>query len=134
MNIFERAARAKLRYPSPVGELSTEQLWDLPLTARGNRADLDSTARAIHNELKSIEEGSFVNLKPDPRKTTLELKLEIVKHVIASKISDMEAAEKAAATKARKEQLLSALAHKQEQDLMGMSKEQIEKELEQLGA
>lgn len=135
MNIFERASRAKLRFPSSVGDLTSEQLWDLPLTAtKGSRPDLDGVARAVlHTELKSIEEGSFVNVAPDPRKTELELKLEIVKHVIASKLADAAAAAKRTETAERKRKLLAALASKEEQALSGMTKEQLEAEIAALG-
>jgi hypothetical protein len=134
MNIFERASRAKLRFPSSVGDLTSEQLWDLPLTAtKGSRPDLDGVARAVHTELKSIEEGSFVNVAPDPRKTELELKLEIVKHVIANKLADAAAAAKRTETAERKRKLLAALASKEEQALSGMTKEQLEAEIAALG-
>lgn len=134
MNIFERAARAKLRYPSSVGALTTEQLFDLPLTAKGDRVDLDKVAREVYHELKSLEEGSFVDIKPDPRKTDLELRLEIVKHVIAAKLEAKAAAEKALEKAERKRKLLGALASKEESELAGMSKEDIEKEIAQLDA
>lgn len=134
MNMFERAARAKLRFASSVGDLTAEQMWDLPLTAKGERPDLDKLARAVNTELKSLEEGSFVNLSPDPRKTDLELKLDILKHVIASKLADKATAEKAAENAERKRKLLHALASKEEAELSGMSKDQIEAEIAKLVA
>jgi hypothetical protein len=134
MNIFERASRSKLRFPSSVGGLTTEQLWDLPLTVRGDKPNLDATARAIHSELKGIDEVSFVDEKPNPRKIELDLALEVVKHVIASKLADKAAAEKAAETSARKRKLLDALASKEEQKLVSMTKEEIEAELAKIDA
>ncbi len=135
MEIFERAARGKLRFPSAAGELTTEQLWDLPLTAtRSAGLDLDKIARAVNAELKSIAEGSFVSLTPDPRQTELELKLDVLKHVIASKLAARTAAETAAANAERKRKLLSALATKEESTLAGMSREQIEAEIAKLDA
>ncbi len=134
MDIFERASRAKLRIDSVVGLLTTEQLWDLPLTAKGERPDLDKIARAVNSELKSIEEGSFVTLKPDPRKIELELKLDILKHVIQAKLDAKAAAEKAAENAERKRKLLAALSHQEEAALAGMTKEQIEAEIAKLDA
>ncbi len=134
MDIFERAARAKLRFESSVGLLTTEQLWDLPLTARGDRPDLDKLARAVNTELRSIEEGSFVVRTPDPRKTELTLALDILKHVIASKIEALAVAEKSAENAERKRKLLSALASKEEAELSGMTREQIEAEIAKLAA
>ena len=134
MDIFERASRAKLRFDSVVGDLTTEQLWELPLTAKGERPDLDKMARGVNTVLKSIEEGSFVTLKPDPRKVDLELRLDILKHVIQSKLEAKAAAEKAAENAERKRKLLSALASKEEATLAGMSKEEIEREIAKLDA
>lgn len=133
MNIFERASRSKLRFSSPIGDLTTEQVWDLPLTARGDKPNLDSIARATNAELKGIAEESFVTEVPDPRRDELDLKLEILKHVIASKIAARAAAEKAAATAERKRKLLGALAAKEEAELAGMSREQIEAEIAAIG-
>jgi len=132
MNIFERASRAKLRFDSPVGALLTEQLWDLPLTAKGERPNLDTMARGVFSELRSLEEGSFVTLTPDPRKTDLELRLDILKHVIAAKLEVKANQKKLAENAERKRKLLSALAAKEEAELIGMSKDQIEAEIAKL--
>lgn len=132
MNIFERASRTKLRFASPIGELTTEQLWDLPLTSKSERPNLDALARATYTELKGLEEVSFVEVKPDPRKTAMELQLEILKHVIAAKLEARAATEKAAENAERKRKLLAALASKEEAELVGMSKEQIEAEIAKL--
>lgn len=134
MDIFERACRCKLRFASPVGDLTTEQMWDLPLTSKGERPNLDGLARAVFSELKSLEEGSFVTLTPDPRKVEMELRLDILKHVIAAKLDAKAAAEKLAENAERKRKLLSALASKEEAELVGMSKDQIEAEIAKLDA
>lgn len=128
MDIFEIAARKKFRFPSNKGELTAEQLWDLPLTG------LDATARSVNAELKGITEDSFINVKPDPRKPDLETKLEIVKHVIAVKIQAQNdvAAAKDRAEKRRK--LLDALAAQEDKALSSMSKDDILKQLAALDA
>ena len=134
MNIFERAARCKLRFESTVGELSTEQLWDLPLTAKGDRVDLDKLARAVHTELKGLDEVSFVDdSKTNPRKISLELRLDILKHIIESKKASKLAAEKAVETSKQKDRLLAALASKDDQKLASMTTEEIQAELAKLG-
>jgi uncharacterized protein YjiS (DUF1127 family) len=134
MNIFERASRAKLRFESIVGELTTEQLWDLPLTSKSDRPNLDGIARTVHAELKNLEEGSFVEVRPDPRKTERELQLEILKHVIAARLEAKAAAEKMAENAERKRKLLAALNSKEEEQLKGMSKEEIEAEIAKIDA
>ena len=45
MNIFEQAARQKIRFESVLGLLCVEDLWDLPLTSlNSKRANLDDIA------------------------------------------------------------------------------------------
>ena len=134
MSIFERATRIKLRFPSTIGELTSEQLWDLPLTVRGAQPDLDKIARYVNSELKSIDEGSFVALTPDPRRADLELKLDILKHIIAAKIADADAAKTAASNAARRRKLLDVLAAKEDAELSGLTREQIEAEIAKIGA
>lgn len=134
MNIFERASRNKLRFATPIGEVTAEQLWDFPLTARGERPDLDKIARAVHFELKDTEEVSFVNVTPNPRRADLELRLDILKHVIAAKQAQATAAEKAAENAERKRKLLAALSAKEDATLTSMSREEIEAEIAKLAA
>ncbi len=131
MNIFERAIRRKLRFSTNRGDLTTEQLFDLPLISNDS-FDLDNVARDISRELRDINEGSFVNAKPDPRKTELELQLEIVKHAIESKQADIAAAEKRQATVEKRRRLVDALAAKEGEELAGKSREELLKELEEL--
>lgn len=131
MDIFERASRAKLRFESAVGLLSTEDLWDLDLTARKG-ASLDTLARGVFSELKGIEEVSFVETKPNVRKTELELKLDILKHVIEAKKTAIKAAETRAANAARRERLLAAKADKEAGKIAEMSMEDIDRELASL--
>lgn len=134
MNMFELATRKKLRFPSSKGELTVEQLWDLPLIAgssvtRDVKCDLDTVARSVNAELRGVTEETFVSVKPDPRKADLETKLEIVKHVIASKIADADAAKTAKDRAEKRRKLVDALAAKDDQALTSMSREEILKQL-----
>jgi hypothetical protein len=132
MNIFERASRNKLRFSSKVGELNVEQLWDLPLT--GPAISLDGLYRTVNRELKDTAEEGYVNVTPNPRKSVLELSLEILKHIIDVKMADKERAEKAKETAEKKRKLLAILEQKEESELAGKTKEEIRAELEKLGA
>jgi hypothetical protein len=132
MNIFEHASRMKLRFHSTVGDLTTEQLWDLPLINKGGKPSLDAIARSVHAELKGFAEVSFVECKPDPRKDELELELEILKRIIAVKVAEREEADKAATKAQRRAKLLDALASKENAELAGMSKDEILAELNAL--
>lgn len=137
-NIFEIASRKKFRFPSVVGELTVEQLWDLPLTATTRapatayRNDLDSVAKAVNAELKSVTEESFVNVRPHPAKADLEIKLDIVKHVIAVKMDERAKADAAADRAEKRRKLAEALANKQDESLRNMSEEEIRAKLAEL--
>lgn len=126
MNIFEQAVKQKLRFASDRGMLMVEQLYDLSL------AVLDKVARSVNAELKSLTEESFVDLRPNPRKTELELQLEILKHVIKDKIEEKDEAEKRVERANKRRVLLQALESKENEELQSMSKEDILKQLESL--
>jgi hypothetical protein len=137
VDIFETASRKKFRFSSDVGELTTEQLWDLPLISAartGPKVDLDTIARAVNTDLKAVTEESFVAVKPDPRKPDLEVKLEVVKHIIAFKIKTAEDAKARAERDEKRRKLIEALASKEEQALAGLSLEEIQKQLADLDA
>jgi hypothetical protein len=135
MNIFERASRAMIRFESPIGLLTTEQLWDLPLLAKTGKADLDNVARLISQELKAVSEESFVAVPSrDPKRVELELKLDLIKHVIASKIAQEQLNGELAARRARKQALLEALNKKQAEGLAAMTMEDLEAELAKIEA
>lgn len=134
MDMFEKASRVKLRFPSPVGPLMVEDLWDLPLSAaRAARPSLDGVARAVHAELRILDEGSFVDDGPDPRRAALDLMMEVVKHVISRKKA-WAAAEKAAETAARRKKLIEALGRVQDRELEGMTADQLREEINRLSS
>lgn len=132
MNIFEKAARLKIRFSSGQGMISVEDLFDLPLTStvRG-KANLDDIGKVILRALKTTEEESLVNPSA-PADDMLKLQLEIVKHVIKVK-QDANAERLLAKEKAEKKQrILALLADKENEEMAGKSKEELLKELEEL--
>jgi hypothetical protein len=124
MTIFEKATREKFRYPSTKGQLTTEQLWELPLTAKSGFS-LDDVAKAVNAELKAIDTESVVATETNPAKATLETKLDVVKHVIAVRLAEDQAAKAAAANKREKDKLLAILGRKQDAALENLSEEEL---------
>lgn len=122
---FEQASRLKLRFSTPQGLLSAEDLWDLPLTSTRGRANLNDIAKAINAELKAAGEEDFVNPKPGGN-DVLQLKMDLVKHVIAVIQSENESVRLAADRIEKKKQLLELIARKQNQELEGKSREELE--------
>jgi len=120
MSIFEYATRKKLRFVAPGinGSMSVEDLWDLPLTK------LDKVAIALNKELKEEKEESFI-VSTSKSNKPLNVKFEIVKHIISTKMVEKEAANNAAAKKAEKQKLLALIADKENEALKGKSLEEL---------
>src|ERR1700687_3194771 len=94
-SIFEYASRNKLRFASARGELTLEQLWDVPLRSREG-FDLNAVAKAASMAWKDISEESFVETAKTPEHTRRETALEVVKYVIETKLFEEELAKKRA--------------------------------------
>lgn len=131
MNLYQQATRNKLRFSSVRGDLTVEQLWDLPLTSKTG-VDLDTIAKSVNRELNAVAEESFVQTTHNPQKALLTLKLEIVKDVISTVQAENEARRKASEKLAEKAFLQEVLHSKKEDALKGLSVEEIEKRLAEL--
>lgn len=124
--MFEQALRLKLRFPSPQGALTTEDLWDLPLTStRPNTANLNNIAKAVSRLLKAESEEDFVNPRSGANET-LQLSLDIVKHIIAVRQAENEATRLRAERTEKKAKLLELIARKQDQALEGKPLEELQ--------
>lgn len=126
INIFEYAAKNKLRFPFR-GSIGTEDLYDL------SPANLDSIYKTLSREAKKNEEESLLADK-SADDVQLSVKIDIVKYIVAEKLAAIERAKKAAATKLQAEKIRAILAKKQDAALEEMSPEELQKMLEDLGA
>lgn len=127
-NLFEYATRNKLRFASTRGELTVEQLWDIPLRSRDD-FNLNTIAKAANKAWKDISEESFVETVTTPEHTRRQMVLDTVKHVIDVKLAEETAAEKRAANKLEKEKLLEILAEKQAGKLSELSERELQKRI-----
>jgi hypothetical protein len=124
VTIFEKATREKFRYPSTKGLLTTEQLWELPLTAKSGFS-LDDVAKAVNAELKAIDTESLVGTATNQAQATVETKVGGVKHVIAFRLAEDQAAKAAAAKKLEKEKLIAVLGRKQDAVLENLTEAEL---------
>lgn len=120
--MFEKASRMKLRYQTNRGVISVEDLWDLSLES------LDAIAISLNKKLKESQTESFIKTKTEDT-TELELKFNIVKHIIDVKLSEAEARKNAAEKRAKKQKLMDLIAKKQDAELEGKSVDELMKEL-----
>lgn len=131
MNIFENAARLKLRFDTTKGQISAEDLWDLPLTSTSGRVNLDDIARGLHAATQSNVNVSFVHKdkKPD---ALVQLKFELVKHVIDVRIAEADAASLAQIKREKKQKIMDIINKKQDESLVNASVEDLNKMLADL--
>lgn len=127
MSVFEKAIRQKFRFPSIRGLLTTEDLWDLPLTSK-NGFDLNSVAQAVNAEVKATGEESFVG-DSTPASAVAVLKLDVVKSVIATKIAERDAEVTRKEKRQKRDRLLELLANKEDDALQELTPDQIKEQL-----
>ena len=123
--MFEYVTRNKVRFPFK-GLISVEDLWDLSLT------NLDSIYKTLNKQIKQSEEESLLNTKTTVDKE-LDVQIAIVKHIVAVKLAEQEAREKASAKKAQKQKIMAIIASKQDEALQNSSVEDLQKMLDELG-
>ena len=126
INIFEYAAKNKLRFPFR-GSITTEDLYDL------SPANLDSIYKTLSREAKKNEEESLFADK-SANDVQLGVKIDIIKYIVSEKLAANERMKKAAATKLQADKIRAVLAKKQDAALENMSQEELQKMLEDLGA
>lgn len=131
MNSFEYAARNKLRFPSTRGLLTAEGLWDVPLRSK-DEFNLNSIAKLTNKALKDVSEESFVETAKTAEHSRLEISLEIVKHVIETRLNEESAAKARAERKQEKEKLLTILAEKQDGKLSELSEKELKRRISEL--
>lgn len=134
MSIFEKASRLKLRFPSTRGELTSEQLWDLSLTAKTG-SSLNSIAVELHNALRSSTQISFVDNSVQSEADKLnQLRFDIVKHVIDTRVSENKAKSDRQRLDEQRATIREAIAAKQKEALVAGSVEDLQAQLALLDA
>ena len=123
--MYEYATRNKVRFPFK-GLISVEDLWELSLT------NLDSIYKTLNKQVKQSEEESLLNIKTTVDKE-LDVQIAIIKHIVAVKLAELDAREKASAKKAQKQKIMAIIASKQDEALQNSSVEDLQKMLDELG-
>lgn len=123
--MFEKAARLKLRFETPKGQLTVEDLFVLPLTSTvAGKANLDDIARELNRRIKAESEQSFV-APTSKANETLELAFDIAKHVIKVRLEENAAENLARTNREKKARILELIAQKQDAQLANQSLEEL---------
>lgn len=130
-NTFEYATRNKLRFASTRGELTAEQLWDVPLRSRDD-FNLNAIAKTASRSLKETSEENFVETTKTAEHGRREIAMECIKHVIETKLAEEKAAETRVERSKEKAKLLAILAEKQDGKLSALSERELKARIEAL--
>ena len=131
-NLFITASRKKFRFASERGDLTVENLWDLPLTSK-NGFNLNAVAIGVNAELKGLAEESFVETSTNPRRKDLENMLDLIKYVISVKQEEAKAATERVAKQELKRKLREAIEAKEGEALQSASLDDLKAQLAALG-
>jgi hypothetical protein len=122
--MFEKASRLRIRFDSPKGLLSVEDVWQLPLSSTTGRANLDDIAKDLNQLIQHQNIGSFVNLTA-AADALIQLKFDIVLHIIKVRMAENEAVRLAVTKSEQKQKLLGLIAQKQDEALGSKSVEEL---------
>ena len=116
-NLFEMATRNKMRFPSPKGELSVEDLWDL------SDKDLDVVYKNLKDqEVKSSEESLLDDANVDPKLTAA---IGIVRYIFTTKRKEKLAEKERINKKQTQKKYIDALSKKQDEAIEKMSEAEL---------
>ncbi len=140
INIFERASRRKLLFTSSRGTLTVDQLWDLKLrdTSRsggaGGKLDLEAVSTLALEEQAKFGANSLVpSATSDVKRDDADLRVAVLKRVIEVKLEEAAKAEKRVENASRRAKILEALEAKDNEALTQKSREELLKELAEVG-
>lgn len=127
--VFEQAARLKLRFETTKGCLSSEDVWELSLPS------LDTLARTVNRRLRVAEEESFIPSTLQPKAPSHDtLRLEMLRHIISVKVLERDVARQLAEDRAKLARLKDLLAAKEDEAFKTLSQEEILKQITELEA
>lgn len=129
-DIFKEASQKVLRFSTPKGNLTTEQLWKLPLRGDLGTTNLNDIAKHLNKAIRETEEEDFVETSRLTVGAGLDiLALEIVKSVIAVKQEEAAKTAAAAEKRAQKQRIIELLEQKKDSALSELTVEQLQAQL-----
>ncbi len=121
--MFIKASRKKMRFPYK-GQVTVEELWDLPVT------ELDKIYKLLNAEAKRAKEESLLETRSEEDEK-LAVRIGIIKYIVEVKLEEKKAAEMAKEREEQKQKIMKILANKQDEELKEKSVEELEKMLEE---
>jgi hypothetical protein len=122
--MYKQASKLKLRFFTGVGQLSTEQLWELSQT------QLSNIIKSVKKVLKKNDDDELSFLE-DTKTVDIEnqLRFDILKDVYLSKKKEADELRTASDIKAHNQKILMLIADKRDDSLKNMTIEELEQQL-----
>ena len=112
MSNFKEAVKIKLRFETPKGSLSCEQLWDL------TQADLARCIKAVKKRISSDTDDDLSFLVGEVRVNTEdELRFKVLKEVYLDNKAEADSNRLQRERKARNQKILAILEERKDEDL-----------------
>lgn len=120
--MYKQAAQAKLRFTTPVGVLSVEQLWDMSLS------QLTTTIKTVKKVLNKNDADDDLSFLENDKVIDVEnqLRFDILKDVYLTKKAEREEEKTASERKLHNQKIDALIAAKKESEMQGMSIEELE--------
>jgi len=123
--MYKQAAQLKLRFDTPKGVLSVEQMWDL------TKDELAQVAKKLRKKIKDTaksddEELTFLEEKQSPAQKEDTLRFNIVKDIYTTKVAAEKESLEEAQKRQKNQKILELIARKQDQELEGKSIEELQ--------
>ena len=119
--MYKQAAKLSIRYNTPKGLLTTEQLWSLTQT------DLAASIKSIKKTLKDSNDDELSFLEENKSvDVEAQLRYDILKDVFLTKKAENEAARNAADDKAKKQRIMELISEKKDESLKNKTVEELE--------
>ena len=115
-NIFDYAVRNKLRFPYK-GTISTEDLWDLPVT------ELDKIYKVLNKKNKTNEEESLLSTSSVDMDTLISI--DIIKYIVNYKLKKKEENEQAKKRAEDRQFIMDIVEKKRKQSLEDKTEEEL---------
>lgn len=122
-NKFINASRRKYRF-NYKGQITTEDLWDLPVSA------LDSIYKSLRAEAKASDEEESLLAANTKTDTELDEKINIVKYIVSCKMKEADERKAAAEQAQKRQKILDLIDRKQNEALENLSIEELTRMLE----
>lgn len=130
MSNYKKASKLKLRFATPKGSLSVEQLWDL------SQENLEKSIRAVNEDISEADADDLDFLSSDNNGVDEEtqLRFDILKDVYITRKEEAKKAREKAKAKAQKQRLVEIKAMKEEENLKDLSVEELEERIQEIEA